>query len=257
LSLAGVLNQSDPVTVLAFDNAARILSIVNGLVNTGRGRTLTDTKVSTISGQTASINAFSDINIQTTTQGTATSIPVSQIQTIQAGTTVQITPTVFQQGSVFADIKIESSVPGAQATPSTAPNVSRRQVTNKLILHDGETLQIGGLIQTIVSENKVRFPIIGYLPLLGDLFSTTSNSNSTSELLVFVTAYLNRHPIETTVTTQSEPPTGLRLDIPNGLKLLPNLYPLDVQVTPRLLFAVCLDGGGIACSVGRVAIVVE
>jgi len=225
LSLASYLNKNDPVTVLAFDNFARILDVVDGLVNKGKGKTLTDTKVTTISGQTAAINVSQDINITTTTPTTSNGITSNstQIQTIQAGTVVQITPTVQADGNVFTDIKIESSVPGKQASASVAPNVSRRQVTNKLILRDGETVEIGGLIQHNVQDNQVRIPILGYLPIIGDLLSTTSRSDETSELLVFVTAYVNRRSPKPEVIQAD--PNPIRIDVPDVLKVFPDLKP--------------------------------
>ncbi len=223
LSLAGVIARNDPLTVLAFDNFARILNVVNGLVNSGKAKTLTDTKITTISGQQAVIQASQDINITTQTNVSVGSVttPTTQIQTIQAGTIVQITPIVQANGNVFTNIAVESSIPGQRDSQEVAPDVSRRRVDNKIILRDGETVEIGGLIQRTSRDNKVRFPILGYLPLIGDLLSSTDRSEETSELLVFVTAYIDRRAPRPEVV-QTEPPTP-RLDLPNEIKLLPSL----------------------------------
>ncbi len=216
-SLAGVLNIGN-LGIINYNNFARILSVVDGLVSSGKGRTLTDTKVSTISGQAAFINVAQDINVTTTTQASTTTIPTTQIQTITAGTTVTINPTVQGSGNVFTDIKVESSIPGSQSAPNVAPNVSRRQVANKIILHDGETVEIGGLLQSNLQENRIRFPILGAIPLIGpllsDLLSTSSYNNTTSELLVFITAYINNRPQTKAAITQTDSTSGVRVTLP-------------------------------------------
>ncbi|WP_218081713.1 type II secretion system protein GspD [Anthocerotibacter panamensis] len=220
-NLAGVLNSTDPVAVLSLNNVTRILSTISGLINSGQGKVLTDTKLSTISGQSSSIQVFRDINIrlQSVAGVGGVNTTTSTIQTIQAGTTVQITPTVQANGNVFTDLKIESSQPlNLDRTDATGnqipPDVNRRQVTNKLILRDGDTLQIGGLIQTDTTDSQIRIPILGYIPLIGDLFSTTSHSRNTSELLVFITAYVNRRAPKSELTQVGS--SSLRVEVPDA-----------------------------------------
>ncbi len=187
LSLAGQLGPQSSFGTL--NDVARVLQVVSGLITQGKGRLLTDTKLNTVSSQKASINVQTDINIvlQTLTTVNNATTNNTQVSTIRAGTVVEIEPFVQADGNVFAQLKIESSIPGTQATPNTPPNVSRRQVTNTMLMKDGQTIEIGGLIQNNNTETIQRFPILGYLPLVGQLFSNTSVQVQQRELVVFIT----------------------------------------------------------------------
>jgi type IV pilus assembly protein PilQ len=197
-------------SVASFNNVARTLSIVNGLVRENKGRTLTDTKLTTMSGQKASIDVSQDINVRVTTPITTggTSSVSSQFQTIRAGNVIEIEPVIRADGKVFASITVEASLPTARTTVDVAPDINRRKVTNKLILEDGQTLEIGGLLQQTVSETKRRLPLLGYLPLVGEFFSDTGEDKKTTELLVYITPYLSRAPQSPVATLEPQQPAS-------------------------------------------------
>nr|WP_256997488.1 type II and III secretion system protein [Gloeobacter morelensis] len=155
----------------------------------GKGRLLTDTKLSTVSGQKAALDVQTDINLTLTTQSTVNSATTNTttINTLRAGTVVELEPTVQADSNVLAVLNLESSVAGARANTNTAPDISRRKVRNTLLLKNNQTIEIGGLIQSNNTENVTRIPIVGYLPLIGQLFSNTSVSVDQRELLVFIT----------------------------------------------------------------------
>jgi type IV pilus assembly protein PilQ len=196
ISLAGALvGATGGSGFAALNNVARTLSIVQGLITEKKGRVVTDTKLTTMSGQKASIDVSQDINVRVTTPintGGTSSIS-SQFQTIRAGNVIEIEPVIRADGKVFASLSVESSVPGI-APPDVAPNVDRRKITNKLILEDGQTLEISGLIQQSVKETKQRLPLLGYLPLVGEFFSNTGEDKTNTQLLVYITPYLSRAP---------------------------------------------------------------
>jgi type IV pilus assembly protein PilQ len=196
--------------VASFNNVARALSIVNGLIRENKGRTLTDTKLTTMSGQKASIDVSQDINVRVTTPITTggTSSVSSQFQTIRAGNVIEIEPVIRADGKVFASITVEASVPTARTTADVAPDINRRKVTNKLILEDGQTLEIGGLLQQTVTETKRRLPLLGYLPLVGEFFSDTGDDKKTTELLVYITPYLSRAPQSPVATLEPQQPAS-------------------------------------------------
>ncbi|MBW4696623.1 MAG: hypothetical protein KME03_01755 [Aphanocapsa lilacina HA4352-LM1] len=187
LSAAGQLADSSALGVL--NGVARVLEVVSGLVSEGKGRLLTDTKLSTVSGQKAALDVQTDINLTLTTQSTVngSTTNTTTINTLRAGTVVELEPTVQADGNVLAVLNLESSVAGSRANTNTAPDISRRKVRNTLLLKNNQTIEIGGLIQTNNTENITRIPIVGYLPLIGQLFSNTSVSVDQRELLVFLT----------------------------------------------------------------------
>ncbi len=218
--------------VASFNNVARALSIVNGLIRENKGRTLTDTKLTTMSGQKASIDVSQDINVRVTTPITTggTSSVSSQFQTIRAGNVIEIEPVIRADGKVFASITVEASVPTARTTADVAPDINRRKVTNKLILEDGQTLEIGGLLQQTVTETKRRLPLLGYLPLVGEFFSDTGDEKKTTELLVYITPYLSRAPQSPVATLEPQQPSSTPAPQQSAL---PNPSVPQPPVTPR------------------------
>jgi len=153
--------------------------------------------LTTMSGQKASIDVGEDINVRVTQPISvgATSSLSTQFQTIRAGNVIEIEPVIRGDGKVFASISIEASAPTRRTLlPDVAPDIKRRKITNKLILEDGQTLEIGGLLQQTIRETKRRLPLFGYLPLVGEFFSDTGEEKDNTELLVYITPYLSRAP---------------------------------------------------------------
>ncbi|MGA7954651.1 MAG: secretin N-terminal domain-containing protein [Gloeobacterales cyanobacterium] len=217
ISLAGAIAGTN---VAMYNNIALSLSIINGLINENKGRVLTDTKLTTMSGQKASIDVSQDINVRITTpiNTGGTSTISSQFQTIRAGNVIEIEPVIRADGKVFASISVEASVPVRKTIlPDVAPDINRRKVTNKLILEDGQTLEIGGLIQETITETKRRLPLFGYLPLVGEFFSDTGEDKTTNQLLVFITPYLSRAPQASVPTLDPAPkrPSAPGISLPS------------------------------------------
>jgi type IV pilus assembly protein PilQ len=187
LNLAGQITTTDSLPTL--NGIARILQTVSGLIGRGEGRLVTDTKLNTVSGQKAAIDVQTDINISLQNTATLNGVgTVNQtITTLRAGTLVEIEPTVQADGNVLAVLNLESSIPGTQTNANTAPNISRRKVKNTLLLKDGQTIEIGGLLQNNRTENTTKFPILGYIPFIGEFFSNTSYNIEQRELVVFIT----------------------------------------------------------------------
>jgi type IV pilus assembly protein PilQ len=231
LNLAGQIAGNN---IASFNNIQRALSIVNGLVREDKGRTLTDTKLTTMSGQKASIDVSQDINVRVTTPITTggTSSVSSQFQTIRAGNVIEIEPVIRADGKVFASITVESSVPEPRADVNVAPDINRRKVTNKLILEDGQTLEIGGLLQQTIGETKRRLPLLGYLPLVGEFFSDTGENKKTTELLVYITPYLSRAPQSGVPTLEPQQPSSAPVQ-PVVPQVAPNPPVSQQLVAPR------------------------
>jgi type IV pilus assembly protein PilQ len=180
--------RTDGIAGGADNSITRILQVVDSLILRQEGRLVTDTKLNTVSGQKATIDVQTDINI-TLSQNIATVTGSSANQTIttlRAGTLVEIEPTVQADGNVLAVLNLESSIAN-NPNNNPAPDISRRKVKNTLLLKDGQTIEIGGLLQNNRTETTRKFPILGYIPFIGEFFSNTSYNIEQRELVVFIT----------------------------------------------------------------------
>ena len=79
---------------------------------------------------------------------------------------------------------------GAQTIKLPQPYISTRLVTTNVIINDGETIVLGGLMKETAIEKEDKVPILGDIPFFGRLFRTESESNTKRNLMIFVTANL-------------------------------------------------------------------
>ncbi len=105
----------------------------------------------------------------------------------EAGVSMTFTPWITENGEVELSIAPEVSDftrvnPDSQVPPAT----SSRSVETKLRLNDGEMFAIGGLIQTDESGSVTKIPLLGDIPIIGELFKSRLNEEGRTELIIFV-----------------------------------------------------------------------
>jgi type IV pilus assembly protein PilQ len=113
-----------------------------------------------------------------------------RFEKITAEISLTITPWVSASGEITTEIHPEFSTPEGILNPNVPPTINHRVLDSTVRLRDGETIILGGLIQSIDSENIDKFPILGSLPLLGRLFQNRSHNRSKAELIIYLTPHL-------------------------------------------------------------------
>jgi len=114
---------------------------------------------------------------------------VSEVQFRDTGTLLSVSPRITASGQVTMDITQEVSLPGVEPAVGGGGNVaiSQRTIDSSVIVSSGETVVLGGLILETRSDTKSGIPILMDIPLLGNLFSTTSENVFRTELIVMIT----------------------------------------------------------------------
>lgn len=112
-------------------------------------------------------------------------------QTIDADVKLDITPYVGSDGQITVEIKPDFKTPVGTFSSNVPPTINKRAMSSTLIMREGETIVLGGLIQETESETRTQTPILGSIPLLGYLFSNTSKSTNKSELIIYVTPHIS------------------------------------------------------------------
>jgi type II secretory pathway component GspD/PulD (secretin) len=191
---------------------------INLAIEHGSGRVLSDPRLTTLSGHTASIRAGDQISILTTTSGGVGTVNTSQLQTFQTGVTLDITPLVTSDSTVTVTLHpVVNSVDGAN---NGVPQISTREATTTVSLNDNQTLVIGGLIQDNNTRTETRIPVLGNLPLVGPLFRNNSITTDHNELVIVVTPHIV-HPGETLPPPPMLPSPQPLPTIPPGAALPP------------------------------------
>jgi len=107
-----------------------------------------------------------------------------------AGIILTATPSISPDGYVTIKLNQEVSNLGANIQLSQSvsqPIITKREVTTNVTVRDGETVVVGGLIQSREGNSETKVPILGDLPYLGTLFRKTQTTSSKTELLVVLT----------------------------------------------------------------------
>ena len=112
-----------------------------------------------------------------------------QLERIKVGVSLSIVPYVSENDEITVEIEPEvSDVIGKGATD--LPVVSKRSVTTKIRVKDGETIVIGGLLQTTEKLAQRKIPFLGDIPILGYLFSRTEKEMEETETVIFITPHI-------------------------------------------------------------------
>jgi pilus assembly protein CpaC len=189
------VNFSDLLNLFAFRPDLNIGATIKALEERNLLQILAEPNLITVEGKDATFLAggsFPFPTITTTPTGGATA-PVITVQFKPFGVKLDFTPTVTPQGAIDLKVAPEvSSLDYANAVTLEGfliPALSQRRAETEVILKDGESFAIAGLIDNRVIETLSKVPGLGDLPVIGKIFRSRSTQKSADELLVVVTPY--------------------------------------------------------------------
>lgn len=112
--------------------------------------------------------------------------PVATVQWKESGIILSVTPHITRDGQILMQLHAEQSQL-QQVGGDLGYNFFKRAADTKLLVSDGETAVIGGLTETTVTKAKNAIPLLGELPLIGNLFSQTQTTDEKQDLLILIT----------------------------------------------------------------------
>jgi type IV pilus assembly protein PilQ len=98
-----------------------------------------------------------------------------------------VTPQITSENTIFLNVDVENTTPNFGQEVQGNPELITQQATTQVLVTDGGTVVIGGVIQTQNSINITQVPVLGNLPILGNLFKHTQVNTSNQELIFFIT----------------------------------------------------------------------
>ncbi len=146
-------------------------------------------KVQVLDGGTAKILDGRDIPYVTNSvqQGTQTQLVPAYLQ-------LQVKPKIYGDGRVRMDLQVKDDDIGAIVQGADQPTVIRRQANTEMIVKDGETAVIGGIIKERNVGQRQGWPGLMNVPLLGSLFTNKGQEKELNELLIFITPTIIKRP---------------------------------------------------------------
>ena len=161
-----------------------ITGFIEALQAEGLATILAQPRLLAMSGQDAVFQVGGEIPIQIATAFS------TDIEFKPFGTIVNFIPRVSEENDVMLTVTPEVSQPDFGNPVNGVPSFRTRRASTSARLKDGQTLVIGGLLQSIRNENVRGIPYLKDIPFLRYIFSTTTFSNEVIELMVVVTPYI-------------------------------------------------------------------
>jgi general secretion pathway protein D len=140
-----------------------------------------------------------------TGQYTSTVGTSSAFQTVQreeVGTILDVTPQINQGDAVLLKIDLESSSLSTSAGDAGSLITNKRTISTSVLIRDGGTLVLGGLIQDSTTNTQNSVPLLGKIPIIGELFRTRDTEKSKTNLLVFLRPHILRNDEQAQIQTE-------------------------------------------------------
>jgi type IV pilus assembly protein PilQ len=164
---------------------------LNAMENAELAKVLARPRLTTLNGQPATINIGSSDYFQVSTAD-RNGVVSSDYRAFNSGITLTITPYLTKSGDITAEIKPEVRTPLSAATgdANKPPSTSTRSLSSNVRLKDGQTLILGGLIQTVDLKSQEGLPLLSAIPLIGRFFSYHTQNKQTTELAIYITPHV-------------------------------------------------------------------
>lgn len=166
---------------------------LSAMQTTGNGKILSSPKVMTVNNKEAKISSGIDIPVRTvsaTANTTGGSINTMAVQIISASLMLSTTPTIAQDGRISLAIKVEKSEPDFSKQVDGIPTITKRSANSELVVNDGETVVLGGILTKSEGESESGVPLLSKIPVIGWLFKKKSKFENQAELMIFITPTL-------------------------------------------------------------------
>ncbi len=192
---------------------------LKAIATAGKAQILSRPSVLARDGQLAKIvvgqQVYLPSGVTFTTTGSTTT-PIINGSYTDVGIILNVTPFIGANNLVEMILQpqtssVDTSSPGQQiatggllGSPVFAPNINIRSADTVVVTPDGQTVVIGGLIANTKSYSDSKVPILGSIPVLGNLFKAAKRSNDKTELLMFLTPHVVMQPSDLAALTVSE-----------------------------------------------------
>ena len=190
---SGDLNVNLPVAGAAGSLAMTILNLGNGnIVNLelsaleaeNRGKVVSSPRIMTADKKKALITQGTEIPYFTQAASGGATISFKQ-----AVLSLDVTPQITPDDKVIMDIEIKKDAVGVfvQSGTSSAPSIDVRTLKTQILVDNGDTAVLGGIFEQISRTDVTKVPILGDIPIIGNLFKNTRKQEDKTELLIFIT----------------------------------------------------------------------
>jgi type IV pilus assembly protein PilQ len=166
----------------SLNKALNLDLILSAMESTGEGKVISSPRVSALDNKEAKIEQGQSIPYQTT------SATGTQVQFIDALLRLTVTPHVTPDNKIFMKIQATKNAPDTSLLGAGGqPSIRKNEATTEILLSDGETAVIGGILTIDRGYTMQKVPFFADIPLIGWLFKQKSSRDNKTELIIFIT----------------------------------------------------------------------
>ncbi|MGH2348629.1 MAG: secretin N-terminal domain-containing protein [bacterium] len=174
----------------ALQDATLLLIRLRALIDQRNGRVLASPRVATLDGNRASILLGDQFPVIQTVPGAVAGTTTQTVTFVPVGVKLEVTPRINADGLMTVNIKpeVSSVVEIITTTQGTrAPRIATRSAETTLTVADGQSIVMGGLISQEERRTVLKVPLLGDIPILGELFKFTTVDVRNTELIFVIT----------------------------------------------------------------------
>ncbi|MBW7985033.1 type II secretion system secretin GspD [Enterobacillus tribolii] len=162
--------------------------LLSALSSNSKNDILSTPSIVTLDNKEASFNVGQDVPVLSGSQTTSGDNVFNTVERKTIGTKLKVTPQINEGDAVLMEIEQEvSSVDTSSGTSSSlGPTFNTRTIQNAVLVKSGETVVLGGLIDDSTKEQVSKVPLLGDIPLIGQLFRYTATDKAKRNLMVFI-----------------------------------------------------------------------
>lgn len=166
--------------------------VARALQSNGEGNVLSTPNLLTLDNEEAKIVIGQNVPFVTgqyasTNGNTSTVNPFTTVERKDVGLTLRVKPQINENGTIKLQIFQEvSSVDAATRTDANGPTTNKRSIESNVLVEDGSIVMLGGLLQDDYTGGTEKVPLLGDVPILGNLFKSEVRSRKKTNLMVFL-----------------------------------------------------------------------
>jgi len=183
----------------AFPGFAYAFRALNQQVTLSALNAITDVNIistpslTVLDNRQAMLQIGDQIPVQTLTSVSAIGNTFNSVNYTNTGVILAITPHISESGRVMLEIEQEVSNVDPNTPPgSTTPTIQQRKVKTQVVVSEGESLMLGGLVKDQRGRAGTQIPVIGDVPIIGNLFKEKSDVIDKNELVIMITPHVMR-----------------------------------------------------------------
>ncbi len=187
-AMTALFPNATPTTTLEISAAGtdgEIDAIVRHIAANTHGRLLSSPEIVTANREPAKILVGERVPYTKATTETQTGATLQEIEFVDVGVKLEVTPQVARDGGVGLDVNVEISEVLDKVVAGT-PRIGTREAHTRVTLDSGETLLIGGLMRTMLVKETAGIPFLSKIPVLGRLFRHDRTRTERTELVILL-----------------------------------------------------------------------